>query len=253
MRTAPSAPLPAVPAADARRGGRGLGTHLARARRGGARGQRGTAHRRAVRRTRWRGSRVAASTSPSTPGCTSSASLVPPRPVPGALVAATEDDVALAAEWFAAFMGDADEQAGRPRGASAHEVPDRSDLLRKIRAGWPVVLGRRVGRTGAPHRRERTRRSGWLAPGSGVHTAGPTRSRLGQQCCRRGVAPDPGPREPGLPVHRPGEPDLEQDLRGPRLPARRRHGQPCHRPLTSVPPSLGSSSRGGPDERRSDW
>jgi FR47-like protein len=59
-----------------------------------------------------------------------------PRPVPGGLVAATEADVELATEWFAAFMGDADEQAGRPRGASAHEAPDRSEMLRKLRAGW---------------------------------------------------------------------------------------------------------------------
>ena len=83
-----------------------------------------------------------------------------PAPVPGALVAATDDDLDLAAEWFAAFMADADEQAGRPRGASAYEAPERSDLLRRIRAGWPVVLGRRVGRTGAPDRRERSLRSG---------------------------------------------------------------------------------------------
>ena len=31
---------------------------------------------------------------------------------------------------------------------------------------------------------------------------------------------------PGVPVHRPGQPDLEPDLRGARLPARRRHGEP---------------------------
>jgi GNAT superfamily N-acetyltransferase len=61
--------------------------------------------------------------------------LVPPRAVPGRLALATEDDVELAAEWFEAFMGDADEQAGRPRGVSAHEVPDRPEMLRRIRAG----------------------------------------------------------------------------------------------------------------------
>jgi hypothetical protein len=44
--------------------------------------------------------------------------LVPPASVPSSLVVATGDDVELVAEWFAAFMGDADEQAGRPRGAS---------------------------------------------------------------------------------------------------------------------------------------
>ena len=32
-------------------------------------------------------------------------------------------------------MGDADEQAGRVRGVSAHEVPDRDEILRRVRAG----------------------------------------------------------------------------------------------------------------------
>lgn len=61
--------------------------------------------------------------------------LVWPAPVPGHLEAATEDDVELITEWFGAFMSDADEQAGRPRGASAHEVPDRAEMLRRLRAG----------------------------------------------------------------------------------------------------------------------
>jgi len=61
--------------------------------------------------------------------------LVWPAPVPGGLQAATEDDMELVMEWFGAFMGDADEQAGRPRGASAHEVPDRAEMLRRVRAG----------------------------------------------------------------------------------------------------------------------
>ncbi len=56
----------------------------------------------------------------------------PPAPVPGELVAATADDLDLVTKWFAAFMGDADEQAGRPRGSSAHEAPDRSELLRRL-------------------------------------------------------------------------------------------------------------------------
>jgi hypothetical protein len=59
--------------------------------------------------------------------------LVAPAPAPGGLVAATEEHVELVLEWFAAFAADADEQAGRPRGTSAHEVPDRAGLLRRIR------------------------------------------------------------------------------------------------------------------------
>jgi hypothetical protein len=53
--------------------------------------------------------------------------LVWPAPVPGGLQAATEDDVELVMQWFGAFMDDADEQAGRLRGASAHDVPDRAE------------------------------------------------------------------------------------------------------------------------------
>jgi GNAT superfamily N-acetyltransferase len=79
--------------------------------------------------------------------------LSPPAPVPGRLETATEDDLALVEAWFGAFMGDADEQAGRPRGASAHEIPDRAEMLRRIRAGrlwfWVDDAGRRVHLTGA--------------------------------------------------------------------------------------------------------
>ncbi|MHB1592842.1 MAG: GNAT family N-acetyltransferase [Streptosporangiaceae bacterium] len=78
--------------------------------------------------------------------------LVWPAPVPGGLAAATTDDVALVAEWFSAFAGDADEQAGRLRGTSAHEVPDRPELLHRIRAGslwfWADEAGQRVHLTG---------------------------------------------------------------------------------------------------------
>jgi hypothetical protein len=79
--------------------------------------------------------------------------LARPASVPGGLVVATEDDVELVSRWFAAFMGDADEQAGRARGASAHEVPDRSEMLRRLRAGrlwfWVDETGERVHLTGA--------------------------------------------------------------------------------------------------------
>ncbi|SBT46570.1 GNAT family N-acetyltransferase [Micromonospora narathiwatensis] len=78
--------------------------------------------------------------------------LVCPAPVPGRLELATEDDVDLVTEWFGAFMGDADEQAGRPRGTSAHEVPDRAELLRQLGAGslwfWVDETGQPVHLTG---------------------------------------------------------------------------------------------------------
>lgn len=79
--------------------------------------------------------------------------LVPPAPVAGRLVPAGEEDVELATEWFAAFMGDADEQAGRPRGASAHDVPEPDEMLRRLHAGtiwfWLDGDGRPVHLTAA--------------------------------------------------------------------------------------------------------
>jgi hypothetical protein len=79
--------------------------------------------------------------------------LMRPARVPGGLAVATEHDVDLVSEWFDAFMGDADEQAGRPRGASAHELPDRADLLSRLRAGqlwfWVDDNGKPVHLTGA--------------------------------------------------------------------------------------------------------
>jgi predicted GNAT family acetyltransferase len=61
--------------------------------------------------------------------------LRPPPPVPGDLRRVTRDDVELATEWMAAFVADADEQAGRSPGASFHEVPDEDGMLRRIDGG----------------------------------------------------------------------------------------------------------------------
>lgn len=59
--------------------------------------------------------------------------LIPPAPAPGRLVAATEDQVDLAIQWFAEFADDADRQAGRPPGSTGHELPDRAAMLHRIR------------------------------------------------------------------------------------------------------------------------
>ncbi len=69
-------------------------------------------------------------------------SVVPP-PVPaGGLRPATYADLPLALDWFAAFFADADEQAGRPAGSHAAEVPPPDEMLRRIAAGdiwiWEV-------------------------------------------------------------------------------------------------------------------
>jgi hypothetical protein len=99
--------------------------------------------------------------------------LVWPAPVPGGLRAAAQDDVDLVREWFGAFMGDADEQAGRPRGASAHEVPGRAEILRRLRTGslwfWVSQAGERVHLTGVS------------PPSFGVARIGPVYTPPGQR------------------------------------------------------------------------
>jgi GNAT superfamily N-acetyltransferase len=79
--------------------------------------------------------------------------LVQPAPVPGRLVAATEDDLQLVTEWLDAFAADADEQAGRPRSAGVHEGPDRADVVGRLRTGqlwfWTDETGAPVHLTGA--------------------------------------------------------------------------------------------------------
>lgn len=78
--------------------------------------------------------------------------LAPPASAPGELVAATEDDLDLVRDWLAAFADDADQQAGRSPGTTAHEAPDRPAMLRRIRDRglwfWVDRTGRRVHLTG---------------------------------------------------------------------------------------------------------
>jgi len=57
------------------------------------------------------------------------------RRVPGRLREATAADLPLVERWVSLFMADADEQAGRARGASANETPSRDDLLQSIQQG----------------------------------------------------------------------------------------------------------------------
>ncbi len=88
-------------------------------------------------------------------------------------------------------------------------------------------------------------------PANGVTRIGPVytpREQRGRGYASRAVAEvSPAVRRPGralLPVHRPGQPDLEQDLRGARLPPGRRHGEPGHR-LTRPPSAVGDRVLGG--------
>jgi FR47-like protein len=79
--------------------------------------------------------------------------LIPARSVPGDLRRATADDVDLVQAWYGAFAGDADEQAGRPRGTSFHEVPDREGTLQSLATKniwfWVDDSGQPVHLTGA--------------------------------------------------------------------------------------------------------
>jgi hypothetical protein len=71
-----------------------------------------------------------------------------PAPVPGALRQATVDDLDLVTSWFARFMADADEQAGRVPGSSPSEGADRASATRRVESGscwlWCNPEGRPV-------------------------------------------------------------------------------------------------------------
>ncbi len=59
-------------------------------------------------------------------------SLTEPRPAVGKLRPARSDEEQLVLRWYEAFMADADEQAGRARGSSAHEAPGPGVIRRNI-------------------------------------------------------------------------------------------------------------------------
>jgi GNAT superfamily N-acetyltransferase len=65
-----------------------------------------------------------------------------PAEVPGRLRRARLEEQGLVASWYDAFMDDADEQAGRSPGSSAHEAPEPDEMRRRIETGqisvWEV-------------------------------------------------------------------------------------------------------------------
>jgi GNAT superfamily N-acetyltransferase len=65
--------------------------------------------------------------------------LVEPKPVPGRLRPARLEEQPLVGSWYDAFMADADEQAGREPGSSAHESPSEGELARRIASGRVFV------------------------------------------------------------------------------------------------------------------
>ena len=62
--------------------------------------------------------------------------VIPPAQPEGQLRAGSVEDCELAMAWFAAFMADADDQAGRPPGSSPQETPDRQSIMMRIESGW---------------------------------------------------------------------------------------------------------------------
>jgi GNAT superfamily N-acetyltransferase len=58
-----------------------------------------------------------------------------PREVPGRLRPARVEEQDLVTGWYDAFMADADEQAGRRPGVSAHETPGPEEMRRRIEGG----------------------------------------------------------------------------------------------------------------------
>lgn len=69
-------------------------------------------------------------------------SVVPPAAPEGRLRQAGLADLELARAWFAAFLADADEQAGRPAGSHAGEVPSPEEMRLRLADGqiwlWEV-------------------------------------------------------------------------------------------------------------------
>jgi hypothetical protein len=62
-----------------------------------------------------------------------------PAEVPGDLRSARLEEQDLVTSWYDAFMADADEQAGRPPGSSAHEAPEPDEMRRRIETGQIFV------------------------------------------------------------------------------------------------------------------
>ena len=154
--------------------------------------------------------------------------LVDPAPAAGRVRAARADEVDLALAWYRAFDVDAAEQAGRAEADESAGHLDADEMHERIAAGriwfWEDESGQPVHVTG------------FNPPSFGVARIGPVYTPkaapgagLRQRDGRRGVAAAARGRCPGVPVHRPGEPDLEQDLPGAGLPPGGGHGDAAGR------------------------
>jgi GNAT superfamily N-acetyltransferase len=79
--------------------------------------------------------------------------LMQPDPVAGRLRPALPEEQPLILSWYAAFMADADEQAGREPGETPHEIPTPEAMARRIEGGrifvWEDPSGEPVHLTAA--------------------------------------------------------------------------------------------------------
>ena len=143
--------------------------------------------------------------------------VVPARPASGSSRAATDADRGLLLEWLHAFSIEALHEESPTWSTSSAWSPSAS-APRPTRASCS-------GRTGRAGLGDGVRQpdSERLPDRPGLHAAGAARPRLRERARGGGLA---GAARRGqallLPLHRPRQPDLEQDLRRPRLRARLR-------------------------------
>ena len=204
--------VPALRAADAGRGGAGARPGAARPRRGGRRRERRAARRPGGRRRDRPAGGGAASVHEHT-RLFELGDLVEPAAGAGPAAAGGRADAALALRWFRGLRGRR-RRAGRPRGRGRRGATSSEDEMRERIAAGRIWLWE--DETGEP-----VHLTGFNPPSFGVARVGPVytpkahRGRgLRQRGRRRGLAPAARGRGAGLPLHRPGEPDLEQDLPG---------------------------------------
>ena len=220
MRTArtPPHPLFVLPMAD---DAAWPGPRAARPRRDGRRRSTARCRRPRSAPTSWPASRATGSRSPSTPGSSSSASWCAAPAYPAGCGRRPLDDLDLAVEWVrrASCTTPTSRPAATPA-AHGREAIEPDDLRAPDRGRHLLVLARRGGGAGAPHRRQPAGvrrgpdRPGLHARRSSAGRGTPARRSPRCRSCflRR--------RRPGLPVHRPGQPDVQRHLRGARLPPR---------------------------------
>ena len=227
MRTAPFAPHPlfVMPMPDA--AARQVAAALVERGEEVTGAERRAAGRPDPRRPSWPGAPAAGRGCTSTPGCTCSRSWSSRRWL---RTAGPGSPYRRTSSWRSRGSGPStptrpSRRAGwrrTPRASSSTRTDDR----RADRRGPDLAVGGRTRDAGQPGRVQRAElRRGPGRPG--LHAGRAPRARVRERAHRPRLAAAAGLGHAGLPLHRPGEPDVEQDLRRDRLRARRGHGEPA--------------------------